>query len=79
MSDRPINILGWLALALAVFVYLHNLGSEHAATNPDENLYWQITRMTAEGGEWLPLKNLNEAERNTKPPALFWQGIVMTD
>ena len=79
MSDRPINILCWLALALAVFVYLHNLGSEHAATNPDEHLYWQITRMTAEGGEWLPLKNLNEAERNTKPPALFWQGIVMTD
>lgn len=79
MSDRPINILGWLALALAVFVYLHNLGSEHAATNPDEHLYWQITRMTAEGGEWLPLKNLNEAERNTKPPALFWQGLVITD
>ena len=79
MSNRPIDFLGWLALALAVFVYLHNLGSEHAATNPDEHLYWQITRMTAEGGEWLPLKNLNEAERNTKPPALFWQGVVMTD
>ena len=79
MSSRPVNIIGWLALALAVFVYLHNLGSEHAATNPDEHLYWQITRMTAEGGEWLPLKNLNEAERNTKPPALFWQGVVMTD
>lgn len=72
-------MLGWLALALGVFVYLHNLGSEHAATNPDEHLYWQITRMTAEGGEWLPLKNLHEAERNTKPPALFWQGILMTD
>jgi 4-amino-4-deoxy-L-arabinose transferase-like glycosyltransferase len=71
--------LGWLALALGVFVYLHNLGSEHAATNPDEHLYWQITRMTAEGGEWLPLKNLKLSERNTKPPALFWQGLVMTD
>jgi 4-amino-4-deoxy-L-arabinose transferase-like glycosyltransferase len=69
----------WLALALGVFVYLHNLGSEHAATNPDEHLYWQITRMTAEGGEWLPLKNLNPPERNTKPPALFWQGMVATD
>jgi len=71
--------LGWLVLALGVFVYLHNLGSEHAATNPDEHLYWQITRMTAEGGEWLPLKNLKLSERNTKPPALFWQGLVMTD
>ena len=79
MSEHTKIVLGWLALALGVFVYLHNLGSEHAATNPDEHLYWQITRMTAEGGEWLPLKNLQEAERNTKPPALFWQGIVMTD
>ncbi|MBU3666317.1 MAG: phospholipid carrier-dependent glycosyltransferase [Chthoniobacterales bacterium] len=69
----------WLALALGVFVYLFNLGSEHAATNPDEHLYWQITRMTAQGGEWLPLKNLSEPERNTKPPALFWQGIIATD
>jgi 4-amino-4-deoxy-L-arabinose transferase-like glycosyltransferase len=79
MNESLKIMLGCLALALGVFVYLHNLGSEHAATNPDEHLYWQITRMTAEGGEWLPLKNLNEAERNTKPPALFWQGIVMTD
>jgi len=79
MTNRSSLLLGWLALALGVFVYLHNLGSDHAATNPDEHLYWQITRMTAEGGEWLPLKNLSEAERNTKPPALFWQGIIMTD
>jgi len=79
MSEHSKLLLGWLALTLGVFVYLHNLGSEHAATNPDEHLYWQITRMTADGGAWLPLQNLNEAERNTKPPALFWQGIVMTD
>ena len=79
MTKHSPHLLGWLALALGVFVYLHNLGSEHAATNPDEHLYWQITRMTAEGGEWLPLKNLQEGERNTKPPALFWQGVVMTD
>ena len=73
------KILPWLALALGVFVYLYNIGSEHAATNPDEHLYLQITRMTAEGGEWLPLKNRQVAERNTKPPALFWQGVVATD
>lgn len=79
MNDRTQKIIAWLALALGVFVYLHNLGSEHAATNPDEHLYWQITRMTAQGGEWLPLKNLYEPERNTKPPALFWQGIIATD
>ena len=79
MNERRATFLGFLAVALGVFVYLYNLGSEHAATNPDEHLYWQITRMTAESGQWLPLKNLQEAERNTKPPALFWQGIVATD
>ena len=79
MTPRTATWVGLLALALGVFVYLHNLGSEHAATNPDEHLYWQITRMTAEGGEWLPLKNFSPPERNTKPPALFWQGVVMTD
>ncbi len=79
MTPRTATWASLLALALGAFVYLHNLGSEHAATNPDEHLYWQITRMTAESGEWLPLKNLNPPERNTKPPALFWQGIVATD
>ena len=79
MNEHTKLFLGWIALALGVFVYLHNLGSEHAATNPDEHLYWQITRMTAESGTWLPLQNLQEGERNTKPPALFWQGLVMTD
>ncbi len=79
MNERRATLLGFLALALGVFVYLHNLGSEHAATNPDEHLYWQITRMTAESAEWLPLKNLTQAERNTKPPALFWQGLVATE
>ncbi len=63
MSEHNKLVLGWLALALGVFVYLHNLGSEHAATNPDEHLYWQITRMTAGGGEWLPLKNLSSRPR----------------
>lgn len=79
MNFLRATIVGFLALALGTFVYLHNLGSDHAATNPDEHLYWQITRMTADGGEWLPLKNLQQAERNTKPPALFWQGIVATN
>jgi len=70
---------GWLALALAVFVYFFALGSDHAATNGDELLYAQITRVTAETGHWLPLQSTVEKHRNTKPPALFWQGIVSTD
>lgn len=71
--------LGWLTLALGIFVYFHNLGSEHASNNPDELLYWQITRLTAESGQWLPLQGHEEGDVNTKPPAMFWQGILSTD
>jgi len=70
---------GWLALLLAIFVYFYALDSHHAATNGDELLYTQITRVTAATGHWLPLQSEVEKHRNTKPPALFWQGIVSTD
>jgi len=71
--------IGWLTVLLAVFVYFYALGSDHAATNGDELLYAQIARLTAESGEWLPLQSAVERHRNTKPPALFWQGIASTD
>lgn len=70
---------GALCLALAAFVYLDNTGSEHAASNPDEYHYLQITRLTAENGHWLPLQGSNVRQRNTKPPGLFWQGIASTN
>lgn len=76
------ELAGWggvLALALGVFVYFHNLGSDHASNNPDEIVYYQIARLTAESGHWLPLQGSWKKDRNTKPPALFWQGIVSTD
>ena len=69
---------GALCLALAAFVYLDNTGTEHAATNPDEYLYLQIARLTAETGHWLPLRATEVNHRNTKPPGLFWQGIAAT-
>lgn len=79
-AHRPRSLaLAWLTLAFGVFVYFHNLGSEHASNNPDELLYWQITRLTAESSHWLPLQGHEEGDVNTKPPALFWQGIVSTD
>lgn len=70
---------GLAALILAIAVYCFALGSDHAATNGDELLYAQITRLTAATGEWLPLQAPVEKHRNTKPPALFWQGMVSTD
>lgn len=81
MSGREISLSGWLGaicLAFAAFVYLHNTGSQHAATNPDEYLYLQIARMTADTGQWLPLQSAETKHRNTKPPALFWQGMAST-
>lgn len=68
-----------LCLVLAVAAYFVALGSDHAATNGDELLYAQIARLTAETGQWLPLQSEVERHRNTKPPALFWQGIASTD
>lgn len=72
-------LAGTLSLAAAVFVYFFALNSEHAATNGDELLYAQITNLTAQNGHWLPLQSKVEHHRNTKPPALFWQGLVSTD
>lgn len=76
MSENTKIAVGWLALVLGVAVYLLNPGSEHAATNQEEYAHWQATRVTAEGGAWLPAKG---TERNATPPALVWQGIVATD
>ncbi|NDC63510.1 MAG: glycosyl transferase family 39, partial [Planctomycetia bacterium] len=38
----------------------------------------QVTRVTASSGRWLPLRSDTPGFVNTKPPLLFWQGIVTT-
>ena len=82
MSTNQVRFTGltaFLCIALALAAYFFALGSDHAATNGDELLYAQITRWTADTGQWLPLQSEVERHRNTKPPALFWQGVVSTD
>ncbi len=64
---------------LAVFTYFYALGSSHIPKNGDEYVYAHITRFTAQSGHLLPLQSLQIDMRNTKPPLLFWQGIVSTD
>ncbi|MFZ0615808.1 MAG: hypothetical protein WAN16_05090 [Chthoniobacterales bacterium] len=71
--------IGWAALLLALVVYCTGLGSDHLATNGDELLYAQISKLTAQTGDLLPLQSIDEKARNTKPPLLFWQGIFSTD
>ena len=71
--------IAWTSLLLAVFVYCAGLGGDHLATNGDELLYAQISKLTAATGELLPLQSLDDRLRNTKPPFLFWQGILSTN
>ena len=71
-------LIGWASVILALLVYCTGLGSDHLATNGDELLYAQITKLTAQTDQLLPLQSLDEKARNTKPPLLFWQGILST-
>ncbi len=66
-----------LAAVLACMVYCFQLDSQHIPKNGDEDPYIHITRLTALSGHWLPLQS-DPAMRDTKPPMLFWQGMVST-
>ncbi len=65
-------------VVLAVFTYTYSLDGLHIPHIGDEAPYIQIVRLTAESGDWLPLKTTSGLE-NTKPPLLFWLGMVSTD
>jgi len=66
-----------LAVAAAAVAYVYGLDSINAPTIGDESLYLQIARVTAQSGHLLPLR-AESGIYNTKPPLLFWQGILST-
>jgi 4-amino-4-deoxy-L-arabinose transferase-like glycosyltransferase len=68
----------WAVAALAVFSYLYSLDGMHIPATGDEGPYLQITRLTAATGHWLPLQPV-EGLGVTKPPLLFWQGMVASN
>lgn len=73
------RLIWWWAVAvLAVFAYLYSLGGMHIPSTGDEGPYLQITRLTAATGHWLPLQSV-EGLGVTKPPLLFWQGLIATN
>jgi len=76
-ESRPLQYVA--ALLFAVFVYFYGLDGLHIPRNGDENVYAHIARLTAQSGSWLPLRSELDNMRNTKPPLLFWQGIVSTE
>ena len=57
--------------------YLFGLGGDHIPRNGDELVYAHIARLTAQTGHWLPLVSSYDFMRNTKPPLLFWQAMVV--
>src|SRR5260370_32854710 len=80
MSHAPSRLLWYgLVTALAVVTYFFGLDSQHIPKNGDEYPFEHITRLTASSGELLPLRSELPNMRNTKPPLLFWQGIVSTN
>jgi 4-amino-4-deoxy-L-arabinose transferase-like glycosyltransferase/protein tyrosine phosphatase (PTP) superfamily phosphohydrolase (DUF442 family) len=79
MSSPLRYTLYGLAALLGIFVYFFGLDSQHIPKNGDEMAYANVSRMTAASGRWLPLQADVPDMRNTKPPLLFWQGIVSTD
>jgi putative flippase GtrA len=68
-------------LVLAVLVYMFDLGGENIPRNGDELVYTHIAfktwLQTQSSGAWLPLASELDHMRNTKPPLLFWQAMVV--
>lgn len=71
-------LIGIVVLLAAGLVYFYQLGSLHIPKNGDEYPYTHIVRETAMSGHFLPLKDRIDLN-NTKPPLLFWQGILATN
>jgi hypothetical protein len=61
-----------------IFVYFFGLDSQYIPKNGDEYVYAHITRLTAQSQHLLPLSAETEGMGNTKPPLLFWQGLIST-
>ena len=72
-------VLYLLTTLLAIFSYFYGLDSRYIPKNGDEAVYLHITRLTAQSGALLPLASELDQMRNTKPPLLFWQGMLATD
>lgn len=71
--------LGLLILALVMYAF--DLGGENIPRNGDELVYTHIAFQTwlqaQTTGAWLPLASELNHMRNTKPPLLFWQAMVV--
>lgn len=76
-SGPPLTPGLWLGLLLVACAYLYRLDSLEIPGIGDEMYYIQIARVTAAQGRLLPLVS-QQGLADTKPPLLFWQGILLT-
>lgn len=73
------RLIWWsLVACLGAFTYLYALGGMYIPSTGDEGPYLQITRLTAATNHWLPLQP-SEGLGVTKPPLLFWHGLVASN
>ena len=77
-SELRARFLWTLVAVFGAFVYLYSLDGLYIPHIGDEAPYIEIARLTAESRSWLPLSTGPGLE-NTKPPLLYWLGIVATD
>lgn len=78
MKTTSLPLFLWpLVLLTAATAYFYSLGGLYIPHIGDEAPYIEIARLTGESGQWLPLKTAPGLE-NTKPPLLYWLGIVST-
>ena len=68
----------WLTVLAVAFLYMWGIDNLYMPSNGDEMVYAHIARLTAESGRWLPLVSELNDMRNTKPPLLFWQSMVVS-
>ena len=76
-TDTKPHWLWWLVGAVGL-LYFWGLDNIYMPTNGDEMVYAHIARLTAASGHWLPLVSELDDMRNTKPPLLFWQSMVVS-
>lgn len=69
----------WLTVVAVCVLYVWGINNLYMPSNGDEMVYAHIARLTAASGHWLPLVSDLNGMRNTKPPLLFWQSMVVSD
>jgi len=74
----PSTRMLWLTVLAVALVYVWGIDNLYMPSNGDEMVYAHIARLTAESGRWLPLVSELNDMRNTKPPLLFWQSMVVS-